>query len=1078
MPDVQLTVRCKSTSPGEDVAAVGSWNGWNKRACTRFEGSAWPLWTATVRVPDGAPRPVEYKYCIVRGNSIVRWEDAKHGSNRVLPDAATSAVVVVDDGDFGALPQSKHALPLPTNGHHSNDAETKRLPPGNRAFSPGQHLVKLLDASHSQLDVFENALVQMNSQQSSWRQRLSFIRSAFTDKELAETIGFVSTSIDCLATVSVYLSFLSSGQVVCHEDHGHHRPNHHASEAQKIELALDSLFEWNPLDAAEQNSGTEAEAQARSPWCAYVARSIYPQLPSYSSQFTVSVPLTRIRDIAHRGDIPHDLKQEIKHSLQNKLHRCAGPEDLQTCERILARVQNGGYSRDFVEQLQIFHGELREFFNASSLDDRLGYLSGDNLGIAAGEKSEVNKLASLLLSQKQGWERAVRQLETLTKLRQRLFSLLATHRQGACQTAAEVIQKVRLADIELDNYSFTLLASIAKEIEESGSGPDCGWSSSLSALSYAIRNLQYSHILIDETDAVANELISVSKAAIDNAIALHRVKAAVERALRVTEEFSSGISDLYTRRVSSLSRALGVDARAAFIFAEAIIRANVAFQASRLAGAMSRSVRVALKLPPWDPVYIGTASGRVEFADTIDHLTAPDNSCTSVIAVCREADGDEDIPVHVRGIVLGRSLPHLSHLGVRARQAGVVFVCAEDTSAFEQLWNGPTRVIKYGTLVVSNVKGLDSFTASASAVTGSSSESLLGSSGSKGIGQSIQPVSIRPADKTVTRIIPIAEATEQTASAKCAFAGRLAALAEKSGGLFAAPEGVVVPFGIFEEQTSAARGEYEKLIGAYERSVDGDAAAHAAQEARKFIKSRFHLAPEHTSAISQAFPPNTRVMVRSSANCEDLEDMSGAGLYDSIANVKAASASEISDAMLDVWSSLWSRRAASSRQAYRVAHGDAMMAVLVQRMVPSAVSFVAFSVNPVDPSDASHIYIEAAVGMGETLASAREAGQPYRLRVERDSGAVTVDALASYSNSLKPGARGLAQEVVDYSRERLTCDDEMRTALARRIANVVMKLESAFQSQQDIEGALLDIDDAKSVDEVRLFVVQARPQIV
>jgi hypothetical protein len=29
-----------------------------------------------------------------------------------------------------------------------------------------------------------------------------------------------------------------------------------------------------------------------------------------------STPLTRIRDIAHRNDIPHDLKQEIKHTIQ------------------------------------------------------------------------------------------------------------------------------------------------------------------------------------------------------------------------------------------------------------------------------------------------------------------------------------------------------------------------------------------------------------------------------------------------------------------------------------------------------------------------------------------------------------------------------------------------------------------------------------------------------------------------------------------------------------------------------------------------------------------------------------------
>lgn len=41
---------------------------------------------------------------------------------------------------------------------------------------------------------------------------------------------------------------------------------------------------------------------------ALIVRKIHPCLPSFKSEFTASVPLTRIRDIAHRNDIPHDLK--------------------------------------------------------------------------------------------------------------------------------------------------------------------------------------------------------------------------------------------------------------------------------------------------------------------------------------------------------------------------------------------------------------------------------------------------------------------------------------------------------------------------------------------------------------------------------------------------------------------------------------------------------------------------------------------------------------------------------------------------------------------------------------------------
>ena len=74
--------------------------------------------------------------------------------------------------------------------------------------------------------------------------------------------------------------------------------------------------------------------------------------------------MTRIRDIAHRNDIPRDLKEAIKHRLQNKLHRCAEPSDLKTCEELINRVRHGDYNGDFKQQFEIFYTELKEFFNA------------------------------------------------------------------------------------------------------------------------------------------------------------------------------------------------------------------------------------------------------------------------------------------------------------------------------------------------------------------------------------------------------------------------------------------------------------------------------------------------------------------------------------------------------------------------------------------------------------------------------------------------------------------------------------------------------------------------------------------
>lgn len=72
-----------------------------------------------------------------------------------------------------------------------------------------------------------------------------------------------------------------------------------------------------------------------------------------------------------------------------------------------------------------------------------------------------------------------------------------------------------------------------------------------------------------------------------------------------------------------------------------------------------------------------------------------------------------------------------------------------------------------------------------------------------------------------------------------------------------------------------------------------------------------------TSAFhaGSAFGEDATVIVRSSANVEDLAGMSGAGLYDSIPNVPAADAGALGKAIAEVWASLYTRRAVLSRRA-------------------------------------------------------------------------------------------------------------------------------------------------------------------
>ncbi len=86
---------------------------------------------------------------------------------------------------------------------------------------------------------------------------------------------------------------------------------------------------------------------------------------SATSSFTRKEPLTRIRDIAHRNDIPKELKKEIKNTLQNKLHRCAGLEDLATSAalRCLAglRFKEAGLGTEFYAATPVELDRLLKF---------------------------------------------------------------------------------------------------------------------------------------------------------------------------------------------------------------------------------------------------------------------------------------------------------------------------------------------------------------------------------------------------------------------------------------------------------------------------------------------------------------------------------------------------------------------------------------------------------------------------------------------------------------------------------------------------------------------------------------------
>jgi phosphoglucan,water dikinase len=135
-------------------------------------------------------------------------------------------------------------------------------------------------------------LVEGDRDAANWLAKLGVAR-----KLLVDAAPRMRPDTDALAAALVYLSWVNSGAVACAEGGGHHRPNHHARTAQAIFRSL----EW-----AIEEDRPRGPAQLQAPRLrSLLARRLHARLPSFDASFTQSVPLTRIRDIAHRSDIPH-----------------------------------------------------------------------------------------------------------------------------------------------------------------------------------------------------------------------------------------------------------------------------------------------------------------------------------------------------------------------------------------------------------------------------------------------------------------------------------------------------------------------------------------------------------------------------------------------------------------------------------------------------------------------------------------------------------------------------------------------------------------------------------------------------
>ncbi|XP_021907262.1 phosphoglucan, water dikinase, chloroplastic isoform X1 [Carica papaya] len=698
----------------------------------------------------------------------------------------------------------------------------------------------------------------------------------------------------------------------------------------------------------------------------------------------------------------------------------------------------------------------------------------------------------------------IKTVQSLNALRETLVKGLESGlRNDASDVAIAMRQKWRLCEIGLEDYSFVLLSRFLNVLENLGGAPwlaknvepknVSSWNDPLGALIVGVRQLGLSGWRPEECSAIGNELLAWKEKGLfekegtedGKTIWALRLKATLDRARRLTEEYTEALLQIFPQKVQILGKAFGISENTVRTFTEAEIRSRVIFQVSKLCTLLLKAVRSTLGSQGWDVLVPGAAFGTLIQVGSIVPGSLPSSAKGPIILVVNKADGDEEVTAagsNIVGVVLLQELPHLSHLGVRARQEKVVFVTCEDD---EEIANIQRLAGNFVRLQASSA-GVD-LKPSENTHGNASVKNLSAESSSKldvsrhNPSLSVGKTSLSNQGAPSGGVILLDDADVLTCGAKAAACGRLASLAAVSSKVysehgvptsFCVPSGVIIPFGSMELalEQSQSMERFTSLLEMVEiASLESGELDNLCCQLEELISS---LKPpkEIIDNIARIFPGNVRLIVRSSANVEDLAGMSAAGLYESIPNVSPLNPSVFSKAVSRVWASLYTRRAILSRRSAGVPQKEASMAVLVQEMLSPNLSFVLHTLSPTD-DDNNSVESEIAPGLGETLASGTR-GTPWRLSSDKFNGHVRTLAFANFSEeqlvSVAGPADGLViRLIVDYSKKPLTLDPVFRHQLGQRLGAVGFFLERKFGCPQDVEGCLVGKD---------IHIVQTRPQ--
>jgi len=200
------------------------------------------------------------------------------------------------------------------------------------------------------------------------------------------------------------------------------------------------------------------------------------------------------------------------------------------------------------------------------------------------------------------------------------------------------------------------------------------------------------------------------------------------------------------------------------------------------------------------------------------------------------------------------------------------------------------------------------------------------------------------------------------------------------------------------------------------------------------------------------------VAVRSSATAEDLPGMSFAGQQATFLNIKGDSSLLL--AVRDCWASLFTARAIFYRAQNNIKTEKVKISVIVQKMVQSEISGIAFTVHPVT-ENRDHMVIEAGYGLGEAIVGGMVTPDTYV--ISKKNKTILDKNISKQKMMIVRSPKGTKEKVVPKIKQS---EQKLADKKIFELAEICKNIEKHYKKPQDIEWAL---------EKGKFYITQARP---